>query len=108
MQRLEEWLAGYRLPDSTDPLYDLELAHLDMLRSFYALLCVTGEAPDPVSAVRTHLPDFPSFPLSGSPTEPLRVLGVARPTGPVVELKERLLDGLTAEQAAEYLTLAES
>lgn len=108
MQRLEEWLAGYRLPDSADPLYEVEASHLDILRSFYALLCVTGEAADPVSAVRAHLPEFPDFPLSGSPTEPLRILGVARPTGPVAELKERLLEGLTAEQAAAYLTLAES
>ncbi len=108
MQRLEEWLAGYRLPDPSDPLYEMEVGNLDLLRSFYALLCVTGEASDPVAAVRSHLSDFPDFPLSGSPTDPLLILGVARPSGPLVDLKKRLLEGLTAEQAAEYLVLVES
>lgn len=107
MQRLEQWLAGYRLPDAADPEYSIEVAHFDLLRSFYALLCLTGAAPDPLSAVRAHLSDFPDFPLSGSPTDALVVLGVARPTGPVVELKKRLLDALTPEQAAEYLALTD-
>lgn len=108
MQRLEHWLAGYRLPDAADPLYDIEVANLDLLRSFYALLALTTDAPDPISAIRHHLPDFPNFPLSGSPTDPLLVLGVARPRGPVVDLKERLRDNLTPEQAAEYLVLTDA
>lgn len=108
MQRLEQWLAGYRLPDRSDPLYEIEAGNLDLLRSFYALLCVTGESADPIAAVRSHVSDFPDFPLSGSPTDPLLILGVARPRGPLVELKKRLLDGLTPEQAAEYLVLVES
>ena len=105
-QRLEQWLSGYRLPDADDPLYEIEVANLDILRSFYALLAVTTQAPDPLSAVREHLPDFPAFPLSGSPTDPLIALGVARKSGPLVELKQRLQESLTAEQAAEYLVLA--
>ncbi|MBX3169669.1 MAG: hypothetical protein KF760_19860 [Candidatus Eremiobacteraeota bacterium] len=106
MQRLEQWLSGYRLPDRGDPLYEVEAAHLDLLRGFYALLCVTGDAPDPITAVRAHLSDFPDFPLTGSPTDPLLVLGVARPGGAVVDLKNRLLAQLTPEQAAEYLVLS--
>lgn len=106
MQRLEHWLSGYRLPDAADPLYDVEAANLDLLRSFYALLAVTTDAPDPLSALREHLPNFPAFPLSGSPTDPLIALGVARKSGPVVDLKQRLQESLTAEQAAEYLVLA--
>lgn len=107
MQRLEDWLAGYRLPDQADPHYEIEVVHLGILRAFYALLCLTGDSTDPLSAVRRHLPDFPEFPLHGSPSEALRVLGVARVTGPLVDLKNRLLDGLTAEQAAQYLVLSE-
>ncbi len=108
MQRLEGWLAGYRLPPAGDPLYEVELANLDVLRSFYALLAVTGNEPDPLTAVRAHVPDFPAFPLSGTPTEALVVLGVARRSGPLVDLKTRLQEGLTPEQAAEYLTLLEA
>lgn len=108
MQRLDRWLAGYRLPDGDDPLYEIEAGNLELLRSFYALLCLTSQAPDPVSAVRDHLSDFPDFPLSGSPTDPLLILGVARASGPLVDLKKRLLEGLTAEQAAEYLMLVET
>jgi hypothetical protein len=108
MQRLEEWLSGYRLPPAGDPLHAVEAANLDVLRSFYALLALTGEEADPLSAVRRHVPDFPSFPLSGAPTDALVVLGVARSRGPLVELKARLQEQLTPEQAAEYLTLLEA
>lgn len=107
MQRLDQWLAGYQLPAPTDPLFSIELANLEVLRSFYALLALTGEEADPVSAVRRHLPDFPDFPLRGSATGPLVALGVARPRGPVAELKRQLLESLSAEQAAEYLVINE-
>lgn len=107
MQRLKEWLAGYRLPDAQQPLYAVELANLDILRSFYALLALTGQAADPVAAVREHVPDFVAFPLSGLPSDALIVLGVARPAGPLVDVQQRLLAGLSAEQAAEYLRVCE-
>ena len=107
MQRLKEWLAGYRLPDPQQPLYAVELANLDILRSFYALLALTGQQRDPVAAVREHISDFAAFPLSGLPSEALIVLGVARPTGPLADLQQRLLAGLSAQQAAEYLQACE-
>ncbi|MBS2034889.1 hypothetical protein JST97_07870 [bacterium] len=105
MQRLERWMAGYRLPPVGDPLHEVESANLEVLRSFYALLAVTGQEPDPLTAVRAHFPDFPEFALDGSPSEALVVLGVARPRGPLVDLKARLQEQLSPEQAAEYLTL---
>ena len=107
MQRLEDWLAGYRLPHPADPLYEIEAAHLGILRAFFALLCLTGDSNDPLSAVRSHVPDFPDFPRNGAPSDALRVLGVARPSGPLVDLKNHLLDRLTAEQAAQFLVLSE-
>ena len=107
MQRLEQWLAGYRLPAAADPLYAIELANLDLLRSFYALLALTGAAPDPVAAVRAHVPDFPDFPTTGLPTQALVILGVARARGPLVDLKRQLLEELTPEQAAEYLSISD-
>lgn len=108
MQRLEQWLSGYRLPDADDPLYSVEVSNLELLRSFYALLAITTPADDPLTALRQHLPDFPAFPLTGSPTDPLVALGVARRSGPVVDLKHRLQQNLTADQAAEYLVLSEA
>ncbi|MFN8611389.1 MAG: hypothetical protein U0931_27840 [Vulcanimicrobiota bacterium] len=105
MQRLERWLAGYRLPGADDPLFQVESDNLELLRAFYALLAMTGEEADPIKAVRAHIPDFPAFALEGSPTDALLVLGVGRASGPLVELKARLQQQLTPEQAAEYLTL---
>lgn len=108
MQRLERWLAGYRLPPAEDPLHRVEAANLEVLRSFYALLALTGAESDPVAAVRSHIPDFPDFALQGSPTDALLVLGVARPRGALVDLKRKLQEQLTPEQAAAYLTLIDS
>jgi hypothetical protein len=105
---LQRWLMGYRLPPADDPLAEVEAADLQILRLFFSLLLVSAPSPpfDPISAVRAHLPDFPSFPLFGLPSEALIVSGIARPSGPAVELQQRLLEGLSADQAATMLVLA--
>lgn len=105
---LQRWLMGYRLPPADDPLFEVEVADLEILKLFFSLLLVSAPTPpfDPVSAVRAHLPDFPSFPLFGLPSEALIVLGIARPSGPGKALQDRLQEGLSAEQAANLLILA--
>lgn len=107
MERLDAWLSGCTLPPPNDPRYEIESANLDILRAFLALLVVTGDAPDPVSAVRAHCPDLEAFPLQGPPSRMLAALGVARPSGPLVDLGERLRATLTPAQAAAYLRLIE-
>jgi len=105
---LQRWLMGYRLPPADDPLAEVEAADLQVLKLFYSLLLVSAPTPpfDPVSAVRAHLPDFPSFPIFGLPSEALIGLGIARPSGPTVELQQRLLEGLSADQAATMMILS--
>lgn len=99
---------GYRLPADDHPLVEVEAADLEILRLFYALLLVSAPTPaaDPISAVRAHVPDFPSFPIFGAPSEALIVLGIARPSGPLVDLQKRLREALTGDQAATLLILA--
>ena len=105
---LQRWMMGYRLPADDHPLVEVEAADLEILRLFYALLLVSASSPpaDPISAVRAYLPDFPSFPIFGQPSEALIVLGIARPSGPLVELRKRLQKELTPDQAATMLILA--
>lgn len=105
---LELWMSGFRLPDLNDPMYPVEEADMDIVKDFFALLLVSAESvpASPLAAVRAYLPDFPEFPTRGLPSDALVVLGVARPSGPTVELRSRLSAALDAEQAASYLVLA--
>lgn len=108
MRKLEQWLEGYQLPSPDDPVYPVESANLQLLKSIYALLALATDQPTPQAAVHQYLPDFPDFPSHGPPSEALRILGVGRARAPLVELKDRLASQLTAEQAALYLTLLEA
>ena len=107
---LDLWVAGYRLPSIDDPTYAVEEADLEIIRDFFALLLVTAPVipSSPLAAIRTHLPDFPEFPMHGLPSDGLVALGVARPSGPIVQLRQRLTEELDAEQAASYMALAGS
>lgn len=105
MRQLEEWLEGYQLPAHDDPLYSVERLNLQLLKSIYALLALTTDQPTPQAAVHQYLPDFPDFPSQGPPSEALRILGLGRAQGPMVELKDRLASQLTADQAAIYLSV---
>ncbi len=107
VDRLESWTAGYQLPDPSHPLHPVERANLSLLRSFYGLLALTTPALDPLQAVRSHLPDFPTFPLQGAPSAALQVLGLGRAQGPLVELSRQLRQSLNAEQARDYLMALE-
>jgi hypothetical protein len=96
-------MGGYQMPAGDSPTYATEMAHLAVLRSFFALFAVRWPGQPIGLLVRQHW--LQSCPEQGLPSRSLSELGIARPGSEPQLLQQKWLESLSAQQAAQYLSL---
>ena len=96
-------MQGFVLPSPDSATFSLEQSHLAVLRSFFALLAVRWPGQPMGLLLCQHWPHGPVS--QGPPSQALAELGIARPNSAAQQLHQQWLEGLSSQQAAQYLSL---